>query len=190
MKNVSSKSAALLGFVLAAFGGVAQAQSKDFLSNPYLEVGYMPWSYTEAYSGSTYTWNNGGAIRLIFGMDVHDNVAVEGLFATDVTDPTVTIGTYSSSANWASTYGVYAKPNIDVAKDVNLFARVGYALTSLTASPTSTRSRTLSSDSMSYGLGASYKINKSISINGDYMVYYQGSPSVVSGYTIGLGFNF
>jgi outer membrane autotransporter protein len=85
---------------------------------------------------------------------------------------------------------VYAKPNIDVAKDVNLFARVGYAMTSLTASPTSTRSRTLSSDSMSYGLGASYKINKSISINGDYMVYYQGSPSVVSGYTIGLGFNF
>ena len=116
MKNVSSKSAALLGLVLAAFGGVAQAQSKDFLSNPYLEVGYMPWSYTEAYSGKTYTWDNGGAIRLIFGMDVHDNVAVEALYATDVTDPTVTIGTYSSSANWASTYGVYALSLIHISE--------------------------------------------------------------------------
>ena len=190
MKHVSSKSAALLGLVLAAFGGVAQAQSKDAPSGPYLEVGYTPWSYAEAYSGKTYTWDNGGAIRLVFGMDVHDNLAVEGLYAVDTTDATVTVGTYSSSANWASTYGVYAKPNIDVAKDVNLFARVGYAVSSITLTPTSTSTRQLSSGSISYGLGASYKITKSVSINGDYMVYYQSSPGTVSGYTIGLGFNF
>jgi len=190
MKNVFSKPTAVLGLVLAAFGSLAQAQASNVPTGPYLEIGYMPWSYTEAYSGKTYTWDNGGAVRLVLGMDVHENLAVEGLYATDTTDPTVTIGTYSSATNWASTYGVYAKPNIDVSKDVNLFARVGYAVSSLTASPTSTRTRQLSSDSISYGLGASYRITKSVSINGDYMVYYQGSPSVVSGYTLGLGFNF
>jgi len=190
MKNVSSKSTVLLGLLLAALGGVAQAQSNNAPLGPYVEIGYMPWSYTEAYSGQTYTWNSGAAVRVILGMDVHDNLALEGLYATDVTDATVTGGSYGSSTNWASTYGFYAKPNIDVAKDVNLFARIGYAMSSLTASPTASRTRTLSSDSMSYGLGASYKITKSVSINGDYMVYYQGSPSVVSGYTLGLGFNF
>ena len=190
MKNMSSKSTVLLGLLLAALGGVAQAQSNNAPSGPYVEIGYMPWSYTEAYSGQTYTWNSGAAVRVILGMDVHDNLAVEALYAADMTDATVTIGSYSSATNWSSTYGVYAKPNIDVAKDVNLFARIGYAMSSLTASPTASRTRTLSSDSMSYGLGASYKITKSVSINGDYMVYYQGSPSVVSGYTLGLGFNF
>jgi len=190
MKNMSSKSTVLLGLLLAALGGVAQAQSNNAPSGPYVEIGYMPWSYTEAYSGQTYTWNSGAAVRVILGMDVHDNLAVEALYATDMTDATVTIGSYSSATNWASTYGFYAKPNIDVAKDVNLFARIGYAMSSLTASPTASLTRTLSSDSISYGLGASYKITKSISINGDYMVYYQGSPCVASGYTLGLGFNF
>ncbi|NBX56627.1 MAG: porin family protein [Betaproteobacteria bacterium] len=190
MKHVTSKSSALLGLALAVVGNVAQAQSSNAPLGPYVEIGYMPWSYTEAYSGQTYTWNSGAAVRAIFGMDVHENLAVEALYAADTTDATVTIGSYSSATNWASTYGVYAKPNIDVSKDVNLFARVGYAVSSLSASPTSTRTRQLSSDSISYGLGASYRITKSVSINGDYMVYYQGSPSVVSGYTLGLGFNF
>jgi opacity protein-like surface antigen len=187
--NMSKTASVAILMVAIATSAMAQSTAKkDAL---YGELGYTTFNYSEYYSNATYTWSSGTAYRVIIGADLDDSVAIEGLYASGLSSGALTISGYSTYLALNSTYGFYVKPKLKVNENATLFARVGYAQSkgTLTA-PSLNYSSTLSNSSLSYGLGASYKINDSMSVNGDYMVYYNNNSAFVNGMTIGIGYRF
>jgi hypothetical protein len=187
--NLSKISVRTLLMVAITFSALAQgAEKKDEL---YGELGYTTFNYSEYYSNATYTWSSGTAYRVIIGADLNESVAIEGLYASGLSSGALTISGYSTYLALNSTYGFYLKPKLKVNENATVFARVGYAQSkgTLTA-PSLNYSSTLSNSSLSGGLGASYKINDTMSFNGDYMIYYNSNSAFVNGMTIGIGYRF
>jgi opacity protein-like surface antigen len=45
-------------------------------------------------------------------------------------------------------------------------------------------------NSISYGIGMSYKLSETLSVNADYMNYYNSNSSNATGVALGIGFKF
>ena len=182
-------SGAIFVFAIASTSAMAQSNAKK--DQLYGELGYTNANYSEVYSGSTYTWSSVTAYRVIIGADLDDNIAIEGMYASGISNGSLTISGYSTSVSLGSSYGFYAKPKLNLNDNATLFARVGFAQTKGTASiPGLGWSNTASNSSLSYGLGGSYKINEKMSLNADYMVYYNSSAAAINGVTFGIGYRF
>jgi hypothetical protein len=183
MKNILF---AIIGFVTMYSSSVF---AKDEV---YVELGGTAFTYQETYSNATYTWGTGTAARFILGVNVADNFAIEAMYATGVSSGNLTISGYSTSIALDSLYGFYAKPKIDVNDNVTLFARLGVANSTGTATiPAISYSSQSSSGSVaSYGFGGSYKITDKASVNLDYMIYSNKTSYNVTGTTLGFGYKF
>jgi len=177
--------------LMVAISSSAFAQSNGKKDQLYGELGYLTANYSELYSNATYTWSSIGAYRVVLGVDLDDSIAIEGMYASGFSNGSLTISGYSTSVTLNSSYGLYAKPKLNLNQNATLFARVGFAQTNGTASiPGLGWSSTGSDSSLSYGLGASFKINETMSINGDYMVYYNSTSTPINGMTFGIGYRF
>jgi len=187
--NLSKITAGAILMVAIATSAMAQSTAKkDAL---YGELGYATFNYSEYYSNATYTFSSGTAYRVIIGADMDESLAIEGLYASGLSSGALTISGYNSYMALNSTYGFYLKPKMKINENATLFARVGYAQSKGTLTiPSLSYSSTASNSSLSYGAGASYKLNETMSVNGDYMVYYNQNSVFVNGMTIGIGYKF
>ena len=163
----------------------------------YAELGYASINYSYTYSSDySFKWNNGAAIRLVFGKELGKNLAIEGMYASGInsSDKTTLISTYNSQIKLTSMYGVYLKPKYNISENINVFARIGFAQstidgntydgTSLASSGNATASAT------SYGVGTSYKLNDKFNLNLDYMSYYNKNSIDINAVTLGVGYKF
>jgi len=167
------------------------AQSNKKKDQIYGELGYTTANYSEIYSNANYTWSNISALRAIIGFEFDDNIALEGMYASGVNDGSLTISGYSTKLSLDSSYGLYAKPKLNLNDNFSVFSRIGFAQTKGTLSiPSVGWQSTNSNSSISYGLGASYKLNEQMNLNADYMVYYNSDSNSVNGITVGIGYRF
>jgi opacity protein-like surface antigen len=175
--------------VIAIASSTAMAQSKSKDSSMYVELGYLNATYSDTYSNTTYAWTGIGAYRLVLGVDLADSVAVEGMYASGISDASLTISKTNTTIGLNPSYGLYIKPKLNLNDNAALFARAGFFNTigTLTYSGYSAQDN---NTSFSYGLGATFNINKNISLNGDYMVYYNSSSTPFNGMTVGIGYRF
>ena len=86
-------------------------------------------------------------------------------------------------------WGAFLKPKVAVTPEVELFGRLGYARSQRSVS-VDALSFSESGNSVAYGVGASYAINKRVSLNFDYMSYYNRDNIRIQGPTLGLGIKF
>jgi hypothetical protein len=176
MKNSKQALVALLA-VLAVGSASAQAMKKE--SGYYGDVGYTPLSFGD----SDITFNPKLA-RFIVGKDIHENLSIEGMYAT-----TISKDSQQGVDSSVSGYGIYLKPKMEVSKDTEIFARLGWVKTEFKQSASGVSASSSDSD-VSYGFGAQTKFTKDIYGQVDYMNYYQKDGATAKGFTLSIGTRF
>ena len=176
MKTIS-KFIALAAFAVSATAVQAQL---------YGEVGYSALKFNNASSVPTYNASP-RALGATIGYDVHKNVAVEamGVFGVKGSSINGTSDMYSLN----SSYGVFVKPKVILGEDFEIFGRLGYMNSKMSASGPGTPS-SLTSSSLAYGLGANYYLTKTTYLTASYINLYNKNNMKVDGVTFGLGMKF
>jgi len=169
---------ALIALLSALAAGAASAQS---MSNQgyYGEVGYTPISI----SGGGLTFKPKLA-RLVVGKDIHENLSVEGMYGA-----TVSKDNYQGVDVSANAYGIFLKPKMEIAKDTEVFARVGWVHSEIKGSWGGGSASSSGSDA-SYGLGIQTKFTKDFYGQLDYMNYYDKNGTTSKGFTVSVGTRF
>lgn len=180
MKKFFCKSALVAAAALATLGAQAQSESSPI----YGEIGWTNVTYKD----SGYKFNP-SMVRAIVGADVHPNLAVEGMLGFGISDDTVNIRGIDVKGEIDNAWGVFLKPKATVAPNFEVFGRIGYVKTRISASVPG-YSISDSGGDVAYGLGASYKLTEKASLNADYMSYYNKDGVKGTGFTIGLGVRF
>jgi opacity protein-like surface antigen len=168
---------------LSCFVG-AQAQSNPGASPVYGELGWASITYKE----SGYKLQP-GMVRAIVGTEVNPNLNVEGMLGFGISDDTVSIQNVRVTGEISNAWGIFLKPKATIAPNLELFGRVGYVKTKVTASVPGYAVSDTGGD-LAYGAGLSYKISDTTSLNADYMSYYNKDGVKGTGFTIGLGLRF
>jgi outer membrane autotransporter protein len=103
----------------------------------------------------------------------------------------VTLGGASTNvdAKISSSYGVFLKPKVMVSNEVELFARLGYAKSTLKLS-TRGESESQTEGSFAYGLGGNYYLNKQTYLTASYMNLYSKDGTKATGFNFGVGYKF
>lgn len=171
---------ALIALLSALAAGSASAQS---MSNQgyYGEVGYT--------SSNIKNDNNGFAItpklmRLTVGKELDKNLAVEGTYAFTTSKDSAVVGGVKYTGK-ESFYGAYLKPKMEVAKDVEAFARIGALHTKF-----EDESGSLSKTKLAYGIGMQAQFTKDVYGQVDYMNYYKQDGLSAKGFTVSVGTRF
>ena len=127
----------------------------------------------------------------IVGYEINPNVAVEGFLGLGLNKSSVTLGGASTNvdAKISSSYGVFLKPKVMVSNEVELFARLGYAKSTLKLS-TRGESESQTEGSFAYGLGGNYYLNKQTYLTASYMNLYSKEGTKATGFNFGVGYNF
>lgn len=171
---------ALIGLAAVA----AQAQT-------YAEIGAVAGGYERDVSGVTRK-SAPNSLRVIIGREMSDRLAVEGLLGLGVGHAGVKVaGAKVPGAELKSdnVLGLYVKGKFNVTNGLDAFARAG--LVRAAATETTSGVKTSSHDTgFSYGLGVSYVLTKSTSLNFDYMSYLDKSAAKTTGFTLGVGYKF
>ncbi len=133
------------------------------------------------------------ALKLSLGYVPVKNFAVEGLFATGLSGSSKNIDGVNVKADLEESFGIYLRPFVDLNDTVQLYARLGFisAKAKVSASvPGFSASVTDRDEDFSYGIGAAFNLSKSMALTVDYNQFYDKDGVDVSGYGIGLRFNF
>ncbi len=174
-----------LGLALLAAGAVqAQASPQGDSSGFYGEIGYTGLTYKEPEVKT-----HPGEVRLIGGYEFHPNMAVEVMGLLSAKDSKLDFFGQTFKVKIDNIWGVFLKPKVAVTPEVELFGRLGYARSQRSVS-VDALSFSESGNSVAYGVGASYAINKRVSLNLDYMSYYNRDDIRIQGPTLGVGIKF
>jgi Outer membrane protein beta-barrel domain len=171
MKTISRVLAAL---ILVATAGVASAQMKHkapMESGYYGEVGYLPLRFSDQGSVTP------DLARLVIGKDIDKNLSIEGMVGATVSKDSGVSG---------NTFGLFAKPKMDVSKDTQIFARIGLARTTVKAEDGYMNAQT----KVAYGIGAQTQINKDVYGQVDYINYMNKDGLSARGLTFSVGSRF
>lgn len=124
-------------------------------------------------------------VRGIVGYQLSPNLAIEGMMGLNVRDGKETISGITAKGKIDRMLGVYAKPVYTVGDAFELYGRIGVVNYKATASA-GNFSVSDSGTDFSFGIGASYKVTRDLSINVDYMDF----GDLEGGAAIGMKFNF
>lgn len=129
-----------------------------------------------------------GVLRGIIGYEFSRFAAVEGMLGVGVQDDSVRFMGVDVTGEVERAFGVYVKPKFNVTRELEVFARLGYADVKVKASALGI-SATDSDSDFSYGVGASYTFNR-IYTALDYMVYHDKDGAKADGFTLSIGYRF
>jgi hypothetical protein len=168
------KNTQILAAVLLAVGATTAHAA------PYVEVGYAVPEFSGAGISGSF-----GAVRSIVGMGFNDNLDGEFMVATGVVDSMIGVTTLSLD----HMYGLYLKPKTKLSDTIELFGRIGYVNTQVSASNWAA-STWASDSSASYGIGVQFNINKGTAITTDWTSYYNKSGTTLDGFSVNLKLDF
>ena len=164
----------------AAVSGVgAQTMAND--SGYYGELGYLALKYKEDGGGASATPK---MVRMIVGKEIDANWAIEAMAAFTASKGSLDGSRYSNAELSGSGYGLFVKPKLEIAKDTEVFGRLGYAHTSWDLSAPG-KSVSASRNKVAYGIGVQTKFTKDIYGQFDYMKYSRDD-----GITLSVGSRF
>lgn len=133
------------------------------------------------------------ALRAFIGYTLTPNLSIEGLFMTGLSSDAITAnGTTisGSSADIDHGVGLYARPGMKLAENVEVFGRVGFARFKGTAALAGFGSESDSETSVSFGAGLAYLLSPRAKLTFDWMQYLKKDGFKASGLALGLGFMF
>lgn len=171
--------------IVSAYAAHAHAQA-------YAELGYLTTDASTTSRGERLEAAP-TAVRGIFGYDVDPYMAIEGMVLFGADDATVrdnSFGNAGDEVKVGNSLGVYVRPKYKLSNRVELFARVGVVRLKGSVAYAGGGSESRTESGLSYGAGLGFAINKSTSVNFDYMQYLNKDDVQINGFTVGLGFKF
>jgi outer membrane immunogenic protein len=181
MKTTTSKmitAVLVLGGLLG--GQAAQAQAHQPLATPYAEVGYA-W-LTLSSSGADVSTNE---LIARMGMDFMPYLGGEIFGGTSASSGNY----YGASLKVDNMYGAYLKLHAEIATEFELFARAGWAHSTVKASYAGFQGSD-SDDSFSFGIGAQFVFADHWYMQGDYTSYYDKHGDTIRGPAVSIGYRF
>jgi opacity protein-like surface antigen len=178
-----------LGVAALAFTVAAQAQS----DKPYLEVGYTMLDVKASSEGITLE-SSPTLVRFIVGTELVDGLAIEAMYGTSASSDDISANginlssLVSNDLKVKSVFGLYLKPSKSINENLEIFGRFGYTKAKYSISVAEV-GLSGSESSVSYGVGASYKLSKEVKLTADYMSYVSDEADT-DGITVGLRFDF
>ncbi len=171
---------ALIALLTALAANSASAQS---MSNKgyYGEIGYTAMTLKNTTNGFDATPK---LARLTVGKDINENLSVEAMYAASISNGN-SLGTDVS----ADAYGIFLKPKMEVAKDAEVFARVGWVHVNEQEKAGGV-SRSFSDSGAAYGFGIQSKFTNNFYGQLDYMNYYDKDAKSAKGFTVSIGTSF
>jgi opacity protein-like surface antigen len=174
---------ALIAFLALLAAGTVSAQSMDKNSGYYAEIGYSAIKFDDGFTNTTPK-----LARLIVGTNINANLDAEVAIALTASKGdlkyTNEIGKLS-----AKQFGLYAKPKIEIAKDTELFGRIGISHTSW-KSNNSVRENSDSFTKLAYGIGVQTQFTKDVYGQIDYMNLGEKEGVSAKGITLSVGTRF
>ncbi|MEY3638623.1 MAG: hypothetical protein RIR68_1756 [Pseudomonadota bacterium] len=167
--------------VLAA--GTVSAQSMSKSSGYYGEVGYSAIKFDD---GDTSTTPK--LARLIIGTNINANLDAEAAIALTASKGDVNDSNENGKLS-AKQFGLYAKPKIEIAKDTELFGRIGISHTSW-KSNNSVSENSDSFTKLAYGIGVQTQFTKDVYGQIDYMNLGKKEGVSAKGITLSIGTRF
>jgi opacity protein-like surface antigen len=180
MKHSKHALVALLA-VLAASTATAQSMNMD--SGYYGEVGYSALKFDDGSSTPTPQ-----LARFIVGKNINENLAFEGMAAFTVSKDTWQEGVNKGELS-GKHLGIYAKPKMEIAKNTEIFGRIGVSHTSW-KSNSSAGDGNDSFTKLAYGLGVQTQFTKDVYGQVDYMDLGKKDGVSAKGFTVSVGTSF
>lgn len=128
----------------------------------------------------------------LIGYQIHPNLAIEGYLGAGAGNATMTENgiNYGEEFNFDSSFGVFAKPRLEVSNDMELFMRLGYLQNKISYSNINKMMLNEAQSSVAVGLGANYYFDSRTYVTGSYVSYNNKSGFKLNGLSIGLGYKF
>ena len=146
-----------------------------------------------AYVSSTYSDGDikvhPGVVRGIAGLEYGPNLAFEAMFGAGMRDGSFDVAGYTAKIGVDYAFGAYVKPRLQVTPELEVFGRVGYVRTKMSASVAGISLSTTDGD-VSYGVGLKYAFAPQWSANADYMSYGKNDGTKGTGFSLGVGYKF
>lgn len=123
------------------------------------------------------------------GQELNEYFAIEGMFATGLDAGQVKLKALGTSTdfklNLNTAFGVYGVGTFPINNTVSIYGKAGFMQASF-----SSISISVTQSSFSYGAGLNFNIDKTSSINLDYMNYYDKDSTTIDGIGLGYVVNF
>ncbi|WP_347331734.1 porin family protein [Marinimicrobium locisalis] len=159
--------------------GVANAEGNYFGGNisslDYTED-WVDASLTTAYGrlGTHFNENFSGELRVGFGIG----------------EDSADFGGGELDVELDSLYGAYVRGGIPVSENFFPYVVVGYTRVEATLSVSGFGDFSESDTDASYGIGADLNVSQNITLNAEYMNYYDSDGAEISGFAIGIASSF
>lgn len=201
--------------LLASVGASAQAETTDNDSFTETVLGkglYTELGLTQLKASNPAAFAGASAkptmLRGIVGKELMPNLSTElmlglGLSSASVDYNYVAGGTpmsVSVESEVKSMLGLYIVPKVALSDRAQAYARLGFTNMSSSDTPpgvmaqlpagTSNNMTNGKNNSVSWGLGASYRIGENVGVSLDYMVYHKKSQVKVDGVNLGVTYKF
>ena len=148
--------------------------------NTYAEVGYAAVSGEG--NGLSVDW---GAIRANIGTNLTDNLAVEFMATTGLSDANVGAGQINLDHSW----GFFLKPKTKMNDKLEIYGNLGYVNTELTATGPGGWAN-VRENSFSYGAGLAFSVNPSTAIVLDVTRLYDKDDTTLDSVSLNARFAF
>lgn len=176
MKNI------VAGFGIAIFlAGFAHAEGGYYGGN----ISFLDYSEPEVDISASVT-----AITGRLGTHFNENVSGELRVGFGVDDDTVSFDGLEADLELESLYGVYIRGGIPVTENIYPYAILGYSRGELKATVAGFGSNSESETDTSFGLGVDVDVIQGVTINLEYMNYFDKDGVEVDSLSIGLAKTF
>lgn len=159
---------------------------KKVVEVKYISKYYLGLTLSQAsFDGNINIGNldNGNPLGVIgkVGYNFSNNLAVEARAGLGLKKDS--IGTVSNE--WERIMGLYIKPKVDIMENIEIFGLLGYG-----AVKHKINTNVISKDGLSYGLGASYSLDKNWSLETDAVRYAKSANENMDTYSMGFTYKF
>jgi len=160
------KKITVLSVIIASLvSGSVVAETAQMENNTYVGLDTFNWTYRESgipnYSAT--------GVRGRLGVDITENIGIEGMIATGGSDTQAISGT-NVKIDLNSMHGVYGKFMLPLGNSGDIYFRAGYAYVDGSAASSSVSIRA-SIDDFSWGGGVEFAMSDNLLLDIDYMVY-------------------
>ena len=165
--------------ITASFSGFTQAQEA-----------YVGFSFSQVdYFDTVDTYDlNAGVWRL--GTNFNENFSGEIRAGFGVSEDAVNLGTLDVNVGLDRVYGAYLRGGIPVFDSFFPYVVVGYTRGKISVSAPGFPSVSTTESDTSFGLGLDFDVSESITVNAEYMNYFDKDEAEIDAFSLGIIFRF
>lgn len=190
MKSRTPMALPMLAAALFTLTAQAQSQTPELNTPWFAEVGYTALTFKGQDDAGLSGKAKPGVLTVAGGYRVHPNIALESVVGLGINKADIVVNGENNGATAKVSYlGLFVRPSWEVSKGVEIFGRVGYALTRVEAAgPLGSASD--SEGSLALGLGLNVAVTPQSYIQATWTQPYKKDGLRAAGFGLAYGMKF